>query len=253
LAKPVRKAKAEGRVEAAAREAVAEVLAEAFIGAIWPVSPSAGTLKDYESLFHAAEFVLEPETLLLKVINASARAAAHAAGLGILAPLVGQLAEDLCAPLLRPSPESRAAADMVKIVDIELYLEGGQLAECPALRELTVATVAAEIGKSLEFRSDPHPSSPPPAHKPAVRRAPVREPAAPARATDPTLPADKPAVRRAPVREPAAPARATDPTLPADKPAVRRAPVREPAAPARATQAPGRKPPGPGSARPSLG
>ena len=243
--KPARKAEPEGRAEAAAGEAVAEVLAEAFVGTIWPVSPSTGTLKDYESLYRAAEFLLEPETLLLKVINASARAAAHAAGLGILAPLAGQLAEALCAPLLRPSPESRAAADMVKIVDIKLYLEGGQLAECPALRELTVATVAAEIGKSLGSRSDPQLSSPPLANKRAVRSAPARASAAQARAAQaagPTSPAYKSAVHPAPARASAAQARAAQaagPTSPAYKSAVHPAPARASAAQARAAQAAG--------------
>ena len=154
VAKPEGGAKAEGRVEAAVREAVAEVLAKTLVGMIWPASPSTGTLKDSESLYRAAESLLEPETLLLKVINASARAAAHAAGLGILAPLIGQLAEDLCAPLLRPSPDSRAAANLVKIIDIELYMEDGQLAKCPALHDVTVTTAADVIGKLLAPRSD---------------------------------------------------------------------------------------------------
>jgi hypothetical protein len=206
VAKPVREAKAErkanaeGRVEAAAGEAVGELLAEAFVGAVWPASPSTGTLKDYESLYKAAEFLLEPETLLLKVINASARAAAHAAGLGLLAPLVGQLAEDLCAPLLRPSPERCAAAGMVKIVDIELYLEGGRPLDCPALRELTVATVADEIGSALEFRSDPHTNAPPPPPRRGVRRAPAEARAAAlgAPATARIPPPPRRGVRRAP-------------------------------------------------------
>jgi hypothetical protein len=69
-----------------------------------------------------------------------------------VAALVGQLAEDLCAPLLQPSPENQAGGDMLKMIDIELYAEDGQLAECPALRGLTTATVADVIGKLLEPR-----------------------------------------------------------------------------------------------------
>jgi hypothetical protein len=166
-------AKPEGEVEAAVREAVADVLAETLVGAIWPVLPSTGALKNYDSLYRAAESLLQPQMLLLKLINASARAAAHAAGLGIVAPLIGQMAEDLCAPLLRPSPQSQAAVDMVKIIDIELYAEGDQLAECPALRGLAIETVANVIGTMLEARpgprtAEPEPVKPRPCDEPSV-------------------------------------------------------------------------------------
>jgi hypothetical protein len=155
-------AKPEGAVEAAVREAVADVLAETLVGAAWPVLPSTGALKDYDSLYQAAASLLQPQTLLLKLINASVRGAAHAAGLGIVAPLIGQMAEDLCAPLLRPSPESQAASDMVKIIDIELYAEHGQLAKCPALRGLAIETVADVLGTMLESRPSPRTAEPKP-------------------------------------------------------------------------------------------
>jgi hypothetical protein len=153
-------AEPEGPVEKAVREAFADVLAETLVGAIWPAFPSTGVLKNYESLYQAAKLLLEPEILLLKLINASVRGAAHAAGLGIVAPLAGQLAEDLCAPLLRPGPEEQAGSDMLKIIDIELYAEDGHLAECPALRGLTIQSVAAGIGKLLEPRSGPRTADP---------------------------------------------------------------------------------------------
>ena len=145
--------KVEGKVDEAFRETFAQVLAETFLGAIWPTpAPSTEALQDYDTLSQAAEYVLEPETLLLKGINAAARAAAHAATFGLLAPLVGKLAENFCAPLLRPSAERQAAADMVKIIDIDLYAEDEQVAQCPALRDLTAEQAANVIGNSLKLR-----------------------------------------------------------------------------------------------------
>ncbi len=158
-------AKPAGRMEEAVREVVADVLAETLVGAIWPAFPSTGALTGYDSLYRAAEFLLEPEMLLLKLINASVRAAAHAAGFGILAPLIGQMAEDLCAEFLRPSPANQTAGDMVKTVDIYLYDESSQLAECPALRGLAIQTVADVIGKLLASgpgtQTAPHVALPP--------------------------------------------------------------------------------------------
>lgn len=137
-------------------QALADVLAETLVSALWPAAPEAGPLADYDSLYRAAEILLEPEALLLMLINASVRAAAHALGVGILAPVIGRLAEDLCAPLLHPSPENQAASDLVKIIDIDLYMAGGQPAACPALRELTTETVAGVIGTLLTSRPSPH-------------------------------------------------------------------------------------------------
>jgi hypothetical protein len=143
--------KLEGQVDEAFRQTFDQVLAETFLGAIWPApAPSTGTLQDYDTLCQAAEYLLAPETLLLKGINAAARAAAHAATFGPLAPLVGKLAENFCAPLLRPSAERQTSANLVKIIDIDLYADDGRLAECTTLRELTVEQVANVIDNSLK-------------------------------------------------------------------------------------------------------
>jgi hypothetical protein len=148
-------AKIEGEVDEAFRQTFAQVLAETFLGAIWPVpAPGTEALQDYDTLSQAAEYVLEPETLLLKGINAAARAAAHAATFGLLAPLVGRLAENICAPLLRPSAERQAAVDVVKFIDIDLYAESEQVAQCPTLHDLTAEQVANAIANSLESRPD---------------------------------------------------------------------------------------------------
>ena len=148
-------AQPEGQIEANVRQALAGVLAETLLSALWPAAAAIGPLEDYDSLYQAAEILLEPEALLLMLINASVRAAAHTLGFGILAPLIGRLAEDLCAPLLRPSPEDQAASDTVKIIDIDLYLAGGQPAACPAIRELATETVAGVIGTLLKSRPSP--------------------------------------------------------------------------------------------------
>ena len=126
-----------GKLEAAASEAVAQVLADALVSAVWPTPiPSTGVLGDYDVLCEAAEFLLDPEELLLKMINAFVRVLAFHAGFGHLAQLVGYLAEDLCRESLHSSPEDQAASDVVKIVDIDLYATDGQLPECTTLREV---------------------------------------------------------------------------------------------------------------------
>jgi hypothetical protein len=143
--------KIRGEVDEAFRQTFAQVLAETFLGAIWPVpAPNTEALQDYDTLSRAAEYVLEPETLLLKGINAAARAAAHAATFGLFAPLVGKLAENACAPLLRPSAERQAATDVVKFIDIDLYAENDQVAECPTLHDIAAEQVANVIDNSLK-------------------------------------------------------------------------------------------------------
>lgn len=153
VVKPEGVAKPEGKVETAVHEAVTQALAEALVGAIWPVPlPVTGSLKAYDALCQAAEFLLEPKEFLLKMINAVARAAAVHAGFGPLAPLIAQIAEDLCAEFIHPSPADQAAGDVVKIIDIDLYAKDGKLADCPTLRELSIEATAAEIGKLLGSR-----------------------------------------------------------------------------------------------------
>ena len=139
-----------GKLEEAAREAVAQVLADALVSAVWPTPiPSTGLLGDYDVLCEAAEFLLDPEELLLKMINAFVRALAFHAGFGHLAQLVGYLAEDLCRESLHSSPEDQAADDVVKIIDIDLYATDGQLSECTTLRELAISNVADVISEWL--------------------------------------------------------------------------------------------------------
>jgi hypothetical protein len=143
------------------RGTVAKVLAETLVGAIWPTPlPSTGLLKDYDALCEAAELLLEPQELLLKMINAFARAAALPGFGPLAAALIGQLAENLCREFLLPSPDSQAAGDMVMVIDIDLYAQDVQLAECPALRGLAIEQVADMIGKLLESPPGRQPAKP---------------------------------------------------------------------------------------------
>ena len=152
--------KVEGKVDEAFRETFAQVLAETFLGAIWPTpAPSTEALQDYDTLSQAAEYVLEPETLLLKGINAAARAAAHAATFGLLYCSWKAGRKLRCAA---PPPERGSAATLrllVKIIDIDLYAEDEQVAQCPALRDLTAEQAANVIGSSTKLR----PGTPDPA------------------------------------------------------------------------------------------
>jgi hypothetical protein len=189
-------ARLEAGVQSVVREAVAEVLAETFGGASWPApSHSAATaLNDHDVLYLAAEILLEPETFLLKMINATARAAAVRAGLGIVASLVGQLAEDMCAPVLRLSPGNQAAGEMVKIIDMDLYAKGARLHRWPDLHRRPWPAVDKVLGGLLASR----PGTPPDKSVPPVYPTRPDEPSP----TDPPSPPGSPAPLEPPLPRP---------------------------------------------------
>ena len=85
-------AKADDAVKAAFRETVADTVATDIIDKLWPPPQAPPTgLADFDAALTALKAVLEPQTLLLKMINAAARVAATHAGLGVVAALIGQI------------------------------------------------------------------------------------------------------------------------------------------------------------------
>lgn len=133
-------------VEAAVREAFADTAAEDVVGKLWPPHAAPPALADFDTAFMVLKGVLEPQTLLLKMVNVGARVAAAHAGLGAVAPLVGHFAEDLCKQYVRP-PRERILEGILCSVDIDLYAAAGKLNYCPALRELTLEETSHGIEK----------------------------------------------------------------------------------------------------------
>jgi hypothetical protein len=137
--------KAEDAVIAALRETFADTSAQAAVDMLWPPRAPSPGLADFDTAIMALQAVLEPQTFLLKLINATARVAAVHAGLGVVAPLVGQFAEDLCRQYVRPRRDS--IMTILTCVDIDLYAKAGELPNCATLRQLTAEEASFGIEK----------------------------------------------------------------------------------------------------------
>jgi hypothetical protein len=140
-----------GAVEAHVREAFADTAVEAVIGKLWPLHAASPALVDFDTAFMVLHGVLEPQTLLLKMINVAARVAATHAGMGVVAPLVGKFAEQLCEQYIRP-PGETSLAGVLDAVDIDLYAAAGELPDCVALRDVTVELTSHGIEKLFKAR-----------------------------------------------------------------------------------------------------
>ena len=163
-------------VEAAVREVFADTAADDVVGKLWPPHEALRPLADFDTAFMVLKGVLEPKTLLLKMVNVAARVAAAHAGLGAMAPLVGKFAEDLCKQYVR-SPRERILEGVLCSVDIDLYAAAGKLPDCAALRELTLEETSHGIEKlfTASFGVD----------------TPGRGPTPPAEQSPPQLPMDE--------------------------------------------------------------
>lgn len=151
-------AKADEEVKAALREAFADAAAQVVIDRLWPPHAPPAGLADLDTAITVLQARLEPQTLLLKMINAAARVAAVHAGFGVAAPLVGQFAEDLCKQFVRPpTPTDEIMVNVLSSIDIDLYAAAGKLADCAELRELTVQETSLGIEKLFKawFGVDP--------------------------------------------------------------------------------------------------
>jgi hypothetical protein len=163
-------------VEAAVREAVADTAAEPIVGKLWPPHAAPPALADVDAALTALKGAVEPQKLLLKIINVAARIAAAHAGLGAVAPLVGHFAEDLCKQYVRP-PRETILVDVLSSVDIDLYAAADKLPDCAVLRDLSVEETSHGIEKLLTawFSADrdtprpvvAFPAQPPPGDHPA--------------------------------------------------------------------------------------
>lgn len=137
--------KAEDAVIAALRETLADTSAQAAVDKLWPVRAPSPGLADLDTAVTALQAVLEPQTLLLKMINATARIAAAHAGMALVAPWVGQFAENLCRPYVRTPRDS--IMTVLTCVDIDLYAAAGELPNSATLHQLTVEEASLGIEK----------------------------------------------------------------------------------------------------------
>ena len=166
-------------VKTAARKALADTAAEAIVKELWPPHAASPALAGVDTAFNALKGALEPQTLLLKTANVAARVAAVHAGLGVVAPLVGQFAEELCKQYVPPPRES---VKVLYSVDIDLYAAAGKLGYCPALRELTLEETSHWIEKPFTAWSGvdtPGRVSTPVDHTPDQQTLPVYVPPSP--------------------------------------------------------------------------
>jgi hypothetical protein len=153
--------KADDAVKAALRETFSDTAAQVVIDRLWPPHAPPAGLADLDTAITVLQARLEPQTLLLKMINAAARVAAAHAGFGLAAPLVGQFAEDLCKQFVRPpTPTDEIMVNILSSIDIDLYAAAGKLADCAPLRELTVQETSLGIEKLFTDRFGVDPPGP---------------------------------------------------------------------------------------------
>jgi hypothetical protein len=161
-------AKADEAVKAALRETFADPAAQVVIDRLWPPHAPPAGLADLDTAITVLQAGLEPQTLLLKMINAAARVAALHVGFGSLAPLVGQFAENLCGQFLRPPTPTDEMVNVLSGIDIDLYAAGRKLPDCAELRELTVQETSLGIEELFRARfAAPAPTDAPGGPEPA--------------------------------------------------------------------------------------
>jgi hypothetical protein len=156
-------AKADDAVKSALRETFADPAAQVVIDRLWPPHAPPAGLADLDTAITVLQAGLEPQTLLLKMINAAAHVAAVHAGFGLAAPLVGQFAENLCRQFVPPTPTDEIMVNVLSSIDIDLYAAADKLPDCAELRELTVQETSLGIEELFKARFGVDPPGPDPA------------------------------------------------------------------------------------------
>ncbi len=116
----------EGLISGAVEDSVIDTLTKALVDYFFS-QPGSTSLGDAITALED----LEPRNILLALINAAARAIATHAGLGAIAPLIGQFAEGAVSSLLDSNDEDKhpLAAKLNTALEIEEYVQSGSLAE----------------------------------------------------------------------------------------------------------------------------
>ena len=131
----------EGRLSSAVRGAVIDTVTRALLGG---VTPGSGTtsLDTTISALDKLDRLFERRGILLILVEAAARAIAIHAGLGAIAPQIGEFAEDMVSGLADPegAPDHPVAAKLLEGAKIAAYAEAGAVAE--GITDLILTPVA---------------------------------------------------------------------------------------------------------------
>lgn len=119
----------ESRLSGALRGAAINTATGTVLGAVIPV-PGLTSLRRAVGTLEELEKLLEPRGLLTAIVGAVVRVAAVHAGLGVIAPLIGQFAENTVSGLLRPddAADHPVADKMLTGLKITAYAQAGQVA-----------------------------------------------------------------------------------------------------------------------------
>jgi hypothetical protein len=144
------------------RAACASTIGEEIVNAIWSgagIKPPAGR----DELLNLVEALLDPQILILKLVQATAQVAAIHAGFPLpVAHLVGNLAQQICKGFLGQDPK----ADRVQAaccVDFAFSAQTGSWIGSSGLRELATDQTTSAIDKLLGPDGRNHPPRPAPA------------------------------------------------------------------------------------------
>ena len=145
------------------RAACASVIGEEIVNAIWSgagIRPPAGR----GELLKLVEALLDPQTLILKLVQATAQVAAIHAGFPLpVAHLVGNLAQQICKGFLGQDPKANRV-QAARCVDFAFSAQTGSWIGSSGLREL--ATDQNDVCNRQVARRGWTESSPPPSTSP---------------------------------------------------------------------------------------
>lgn len=153
------------------RAACASVIGEEIVNAIWSgagIKPPAGR----GELLKLVEALLDPQTLILKLVQATAQVAAIHAGFPLpVAHLVGNLAQQICKGFLGQDPKADRV-QAAQCVDFAFSAQTGSWIGSSGLRELATDQTTSAIDKLLGADGRNHP--PRPVQAPMTKIPPVR-------------------------------------------------------------------------------
>ena len=161
-----------GKFAVEVRTTFANVIGEEIVNAIWPgagMRPPASR----EELLNMVEALLDPQFLILKLVQATAQVAALHAGFPLpIARLIGNLAQEICKGFLGQDPQAHRV-QMAQWVDFAFSAEDGSWIGSSEPREIATDRITELLGP--DGPSHPELPQPAPAGQPRVLH-----PAAPA-------------------------------------------------------------------------
>jgi hypothetical protein len=156
-----------GTFAAEVRAAFADVIGEEIVNAIWSgagIRPPASR----SELLSVVEGLLDPQVLILKLVQATAQVAAlHAGFPPPIARLVGYIAREICKDLLGQDPRA-SRVQVARWADFAFSAETGSWIGSSGLRELATDRISELIGP--DGRGHPRAAQEPTTVSPAVQQ-----------------------------------------------------------------------------------